>query len=145
MLWLLGLQDSYLPDGRVLVEAIDNLLLTGALSTNTVFKNLAIIYKQINAPFGQLGNDSLAISTVALASSTANDTIYTALQNKIAGWTSLRDTLAGKMRAVLSAAAFSGQTINEARAAQYISFAQGLLDEVSQCAANIATCAGVAQ
>jgi hypothetical protein len=143
MLWLLGLQDSYLHDGRVLVEAIDNLLLTGALSTNTVFKNLATIYKQINAPFGQLGNDTLLIATTALASNTANDAMYTALQNKIAGWTTLRDTIAGKMRAVLSAAAFSGQTINEARAAQYISLGQGLLAEVSQCAAKVANCAGL--
>jgi len=85
----------------------------------------------------------LTISTAALASSTTNDTMYTTLQNKIAGWTSLRDTLAGKMRAVLSAAAFSGQTINEARAAQYISLGQGLLAEVSQCAANVANCAGL--
>jgi hypothetical protein len=61
------------------------------------------------------------------------------------GWTALRDTIAGKMRAVLSAAAFSGQTINEPRTAQYISIAQGLLDEVSQCVANTATCAGVSQ
>jgi hypothetical protein len=142
---LLGLQDSYLHDGRVIVEAIDDLLLTGALSANTPFRNLATIYKQINAPFGQLGNDTLAISTAALASSTTNDAMYTALQNKIAGWTALRDTIAGKMRAVLSAAAFSGQSINEPRAAQYISIAQGLLDEVSQCAANTASCAGFAQ
>jgi hypothetical protein len=143
ILWLLGLQDSYIHDGRVIVEAIDNLLLTGAVGTNTSFQNLATIYKQINAPFGQLGNDTLVVSTAALASSTTNDVMYTNLQNKIAAWTNLRDTIANKIRAVLSAAAFGGQTINEARAAQYISLGQGLLAEVSQCAANVANCAGL--
>ena len=145
MLWLLGLQDSYIHDGRVIVEAIDSLLLTGPLSTNTAFQNLATIYKQINAPFGQLANDTLVISTAALASTTTNDAMYTALRGKIAAWTNLRDTIAGKMRAVLSGAAFSGQTINEPRATQYISLAQGLLAEVSQCAANIPSCAGLPQ
>ena len=71
---------------------------------------LGSIYKQINAPFGQLSFDVLAASTRALASgSSTDDSAYSAISDRIAALTSDRDALAGQMRDVLNAAAFGGQ------------------------------------
>jgi hypothetical protein len=46
---------------------------------------LARLYKQINAPFGQLGRDSLVVSTTALESNSTNDQVYINLESTIAG------------------------------------------------------------
>ena len=74
MLCLLGLTDSYQHDGRVLSEVIedhdhDNDCAYG--KHEWTLGELAKIYKQINAPFGQLGMDALKISTFALGSGDA--------------------------------------------------------------------------
>jgi hypothetical protein len=95
----------------------------------------------INAPFGDLGRNSLLVSTAALASNTAGDATYATLEAKIANWHTERDSLASQMKSMLEGAAFSGQTINESQALQLISEGQALLNEVSACEANIPACA----
>jgi hypothetical protein len=64
MLTLLGLQDGYVHDGRVLTEAIDEDALPVPLRQhkNTVGE-LVEVYKQINAPFGRLALDTLALTS----------------------------------------------------------------------------------
>ena len=139
---LLGLQDTYIHDGRVLVETIQEPALPVRLRGHKhTLLDLVNIYKQINAPFGQLALDSLAISTAALASDTASDAIYAALENKIANWTDQRDALAAQMKAMLDGAAFNDEPFNEVQAKQLINQAEVLLDDVSSCAANVNSCA----
>ena len=143
MLSLLGLQDSYIHDGRVLTEAVDKnvqpVRLRGHAQTLGEFAN---IYKQINAPFGQLGMDSLKVSTAALKSGdSTNDAVYVALTNKIASWTNQRDAIAQEMKAMLDGAAFNDQVFDEFRGRQLVNQAQALLEEVSSCAANSTSCA----
>jgi hypothetical protein len=51
MLALLGLQDSYIHDGRVLTETIDKHVQPAGLRDHThTLSRFAHIYKQINAP-----------------------------------------------------------------------------------------------
>src|SRR5262249_16322432 len=89
MLALLGLTDSYVHDGRVLTEVIKKNAQPVRLRGHTkTLDQFSMLYKQINAPFGQLGMDTLTISTFALKSgTTADDSTYTALSNKLLGWT----------------------------------------------------------
>jgi hypothetical protein len=143
MLALLGLEDSYIHDGRVLTETIDKnvqpVRLRGHTNTLGEFAN---IYKQINAPFGQLGMDSLKVSTVALKSGdSTNDAVYVALTNKIVSWTDQRDAIAQEMKAMLDGAAFNDEVFDEVRGKQLINQAQALLEEVNSCAANPVSCA----
>jgi hypothetical protein len=139
---LLGLQDDYVHDGRVLFEALLPSAIPNSLTAHhDTLLRLAQLYKQINAPFGQLSSDSLTVSTAALASNTSGDAEYAALEGKIADWTSRRDGLAGSMKAMLEAAAFQEQAIDEQQAKQLIGQATALLSEVSNCAADVATCA----
>jgi hypothetical protein len=142
ILALLGLQDDYVHDGRVLFEVINPTALPHSLTAHYgTLLELARVYKMINAPFGDLGRNSLVVSTAGLASNTTGDATYNNLEAKIASWHTRRDSLANQMKSMLEGAAFSGQTINEGQALQVISQGQALLNEVSGCAANIPVCA----
>jgi arylsulfatase A-like enzyme len=142
MLSLLGLSDTYVHDGRVLFGNLEQNALPITLRGQSItIRDLADTYKQLNAPFGQLGQASLIISTAAVASNTPGDAAYTTLSNKLVSWRAQRDVLANKMRAVLDAAAFQNQAINEPRASQLVGLAQALINQVSLCAANVTSCA----
>jgi hypothetical protein len=105
ILSLLGLSDSYVPDGRVLGQFLDS----NGNPHGPDLSELGSIYKQINAPFGQLSFDVLAASTRALSSgTTTDDNTYNAISDRIASLTSDRDALAGQMRDVLNGAEFGG-------------------------------------
>jgi hypothetical protein len=142
MLSLLGLHDSYVHDGRVLTEAVEEHAYPVRLHGHTrMLRELASLYKQINAPFGRLGMDSLKVSTAALASNTPSDGLYTALTDKIINWTDRRDALAAEMKALLQGAAFYDQFFDEVRARHLINHAEALLEEASICAVNPSSCA----
>jgi hypothetical protein len=98
-------------------------------------RRLGEVYKQLNAPFGQFGMDTLAISTRAVKSGSSNDdSTYTTLENQLSAFTAQRDVLAGQMRAMLEEAAFGGQAIEEAQARVLIFEAESLLDHVHSAA-----------
>ena len=132
MLALLGLQDDYAHAGRVLFEDLYDWAVPQSLRAHrATLIQLAQVYKQINAPVGQLGLASLVISTRALESNAPGDSTYTQLENQLISITSQRDALAGKMSALLEQAAFNGQAINEQQAKQFISQGQALLNQVN--------------
>ncbi len=136
ILTLLGLQDDYTHDGRVIIEAIDKSVLPSSLKAhNSTLLDLGAAYKQINAPFGQVGMDSLKVSTFALSSS--DPSVYLSLEQEIQGWTTTRDAIAGQMKAMLEGAAFGGQAIDENQAKSLISQAQTLTNQVSSAAASL--------
>ncbi len=92
---------------------------------------LAQVYKQINASVGQLGLDSLTISTRALKSGTpGDDSLYTALENQLSGFTTQRNNIAGQMANLLESATFDHQSISEQQARSLISQGQSLLNAV---------------
>ena len=106
ILSLVGLKDSYAPDGRVLGEFLEN----RGNPNGVDLSELGSVYKQINAPFGELSFDVLSASTRALASgSSTDDSTYNSISDRIAALTTDRDALAGQMRDVLDQAEFGGQ------------------------------------
>jgi DNA-directed RNA polymerase specialized sigma54-like protein len=122
MLSLLGLQDDYLHDGRVILEPLHAGAVPQSLRAHReTLLRLGAVYKQLNAPFGLFASATLAASTHALASGGATgDTTYTAIEGRIASLTGARDALARQIRALLEAAAFGGQAVNEQQAKRYI-------------------------
>jgi hypothetical protein len=138
MLYLLGLKDDYSSDGRVIFELIEGNI---QQVHSVTLLQLGQIYKQINAPFGQLAASTLAVSTYALQSDSVGDMTYTRLENRIASWTVERDELVAQIQSMLQGAEFQGQAINDQQAQQIISQAQSLLDQASACASNPAACA----
>jgi hypothetical protein len=142
MMFLTGLADDYQHDGRVITEVIDRDVLPSSMrKSGFLLEALGQTYKQINAPFGQLAENTLKVSTFALTSNTAGDVTYTNLENLISLWTAQRDALAAQTKSMLEGAEFNGQPINDLKALFIILDGQALLFESDFCAANPARCA----
>jgi hypothetical protein len=117
ILSLLGLRDDYQHEGRVLAEELEPWALPNAISDDEdAFVELAAAFKQINAPLGQLGKDTLKISTVALNGNDRNDATYNQLERQLSNVTAVRDSLADRMLGMLEDAEFSGNRITEREA-----------------------------
>jgi hypothetical protein len=114
MLSLLGLQDDYAPDGRVLTEALSSSVFPRSLAaSDPAYTILSQTYKQLLAPFGSFGLNTLASSTLGLKSGTpADDSTYNTIESQISGLTSQRDSVAGQIRLILNNTAFNGIPIN---------------------------------
>ena len=125
ILSLAGLQDDYAHDGRVIVEVLQNGALPHSLRTNQdLLDRLGAAYKAINAPRGTLGRKTLRFSTTGLAGSDAG---YALAEAKINQVTAKRNAIAGQMIAMLEAAEFEGQPIDEGAAEHLIHEADSLL------------------
>jgi hypothetical protein len=99
-------------------------------------QRLAEVHKQINAPVGQLGLLSLRLSTLALESNAPGDGTSTQLENRLTAFTEQRNALATRMIALLEAAAFRGQAIDEQQAQRLVDEADELLKAVSRSPAG---------
>jgi hypothetical protein len=133
MLDLVGLGDTYVHDGRVLIDQLDAWAVPQSLRAHReTLRRLGEVYKQLNAPFGEFAADVLVASTRAIKSGTsANDSTYTALENQIATLTGSRDALATQIRNALDSAAFGGNAIDEQQAKAWIKRAQSLIDQAA--------------
>jgi hypothetical protein len=137
MLSLLGLQDTYVHDGRVLIDQLDAWAVPQSLRAHReTLRRLGDVYKQLNAPFGSLAMDTLVASTQALKSDAPNDAEYTCIEGKIASLTTARDNLASQIRAAMDSAAFGGQALDEQQAKGYIDQASTLIKQ----AKNLTAC-----
>jgi hypothetical protein len=125
MLRLLGLEDDYVSDGRVLTEMVKPVSLPLSLQTNgATFRRLARVYKQINAPFGIVGLNAIDVSTGAL---NGDDATYSHLEDELAELNVDRDALASQMTQVLNGAAFDDQFIRVGKAKRLIRAGQELI------------------
>jgi hypothetical protein len=135
MLELLGLKDDYEHDGHVLIQALDKSALP-----NTLFEHqkttaqLAAIYEQLNAPFGQFAMDTLTASTKGIVST--DESVYNSYETAIQDLTSQRDALASQIKAAFDGAAFDGQQIKEQQAKDWIAQAQSLIDQAHALATS---------
>jgi hypothetical protein len=111
ILALTGLKDDYAHDGRVLVEAMQPAAIPRSMRSPLV-GSLATVYEQLNAPFGQFGQDTLTASTRGLASgSAADDTQYTRTEARLQALIASRDRLARQIAGQLDAAAFAQRPV----------------------------------
>jgi hypothetical protein len=137
ILSLVGLDDSYVHDGRVVVEPLFSWAVPASLRAHyEKLLQLGAIYKQVNAPFGEFSTDVLVASTRALKSgSAADDSSYASTEDKIESLTSARDSLAGQIRAALDGAAFGGEALDNQQAKAFIAQAEELISQAHQLAA----------
>ncbi len=142
LMMLTGLTDDYQHDGRVITELLDESALPGSLKTHKgTLEALGQVYKQINAPFGQLAKNTLQISTYAITSNTPGDAVYNRLENLITATTVVRDVLASQIKQIVEGAEFGNQPVNELQATGLIVEGDVLLQLSNACVANLARCA----
>jgi hypothetical protein len=119
MMELLGLRDDYSHDGRVLFEVLKKDALPDVVRDHLAFyTRLAELYKQINAPVGALGLETLKISTKALASSSPNDKVYKSLEALLQNITTQRNAVASQIINILESAEFDNGYDHDAAMSQ---------------------------
>jgi hypothetical protein len=132
MLSLLGLEDTYAHDGRVMLDQLDGWAVPVSLRANfSIVLRLGEAYKQLNAPFGKFSMEALRVSTVAIKSNASGDSTYTSLEGSISNLTNDRDAVATQIRAALEAAEFEGTPINVRQAQSWIAQANQLIAQMS--------------
>jgi hypothetical protein len=126
MVALLGLTDDYVHDGRVLVEHFDD---KGKrrIDDEDSYVRLAVAYKQITAPVGELAMKTLDKATMGMNSNDPADAGYNNWLKFIAGLTLQRDALAAQIKTVLDAAAFGGGEFDDELAEQLARKAEAML------------------
>jgi hypothetical protein len=124
---LVGLEDDYIHDGRLISEILQGYSRPLAVKKSGSFIALAQTYKQLNAPFGEFAMDTLKSSTFALASNDAYDATYNSVEGQIQSLTSQRDAVSTQMKALLQGATFNGQAFSDAQAQALIAQGQSLL------------------
>jgi len=133
MLFILGLKDDYAHQGRVLLEVLGRA--PSGVDRGTYIR-LAEVYKQVNAPVGQLGLASLEVSTRALASNDWHDATYGRLERQLQTIAEQQADLAQQMSGALESAAFGGATIQPGQAGRLIGQGQGLIKRTEALAAS---------
>lgn len=136
MLAALGLKDDYVGDGRAILEVLDPRVLNHRVaSERRSLDLLGAAYKQLNAPFGAFGSESLAISTAAIQTgSSAGDSQYLAVDAQLNAWGSQRDTLAAEIEHVLNQATVAGHPASDRTILELTARAYSLIVEVSLAA-----------
>jgi hypothetical protein len=134
MLALLGLEDDYTHDGRVIVEQLHSSALPWPIKSNPdAYQRLATAYKQLNAPFGDLSMASIKYATANIKNT--SPTVYDSYLRKMANFTERRDALAAWITAVLEGAAFDEDPVNPGVAALLATEANLLVAQMKAMAA----------
>ena len=124
---LTGLQEDYIHQGRPISQVMTE--------TRQDLNRLADVYKQINAPVGQLSLDSIAFATRATLSNSTGDQRYIDADAQIAAWASQRNALAAQMIALLDTTAPGYTNHNDRSVNDLIRQGNALLAEVHAAAA----------
>jgi hypothetical protein len=126
VLSLVGLHDDYTDDGHVLVQALDVGVTPQAMKGQTI-ADLEAAQEQVNAPFGQFADATLAASTRAIKSTDDNE--YNNIEDSITSLTGQRDALVAQIRSALNDATFNGTTIPQSQAQSWINQANSLISQ----------------
>jgi hypothetical protein len=113
LLYLAGLKEDYVPDGRVVAEILSHA--PNRLSNPRV-EALAACYKQVNSSVGKLGTWTLQAATRAIESNSARDRAYVATDRALSQLERARDRWAGKVKLDLYNDEFNGVAIKVGRA-----------------------------
>jgi len=125
MLALLGMTDSYIQDGRVLIEKLDDKTRNAVLQNeHETYVRLARAFKQINAPVGELGLKTLAQATQAIK---GDDAGYASWLSFIGDLTATRDALVEEIKQALNDAVFGGKKLDGGQAQNLLHRAEQLL------------------
>jgi hypothetical protein len=103
VMYLTGLHDDYVPDGRVITEITAKP--NRAIASRSA-EQLGQCYKQLNSSVGQFGTSTLVASTRGLESNSPGDVIYTRTEAALTGLDHVRDLVTGQIKQSLDNAEF---------------------------------------
>jgi len=115
ILQLLGLKDDYAHEGRVITQVLDPSVIPSPLRTREALK-MARVFKQLEAPVGAFGLDTLSASTGALAAGDPGDAIYNQCNAQLVALGKERDATTLVMSRLFEGAEFNHQGIDRFQA-----------------------------
>jgi hypothetical protein len=133
MLYLAGLSEDYLPDGRVISQILAKMPTALAPAPVTA---LSTCSKQLNSSVGDFGTATLQAATAGIESSTAGDQTYTLTDAALSGLEHARDYLVGEIEPELYGAEFHNAGIPAGAVAAQTSFCNYLLGAAQQLATS---------
>jgi hypothetical protein len=108
LLALAGLSDDYTQDGRAISQIMASGSTPAAIAADPFdYDSLSAAYKQLDAPFGEFGVDSLQVSTKAVATSSRRDRTYRDWDEQLAACQARRLPLVSQIDTLLNRAAFT--------------------------------------
>jgi len=135
ILELAHLTDDYQHDGRVISEDLETSVLPINIETNAAaFHELGHAYKQLAAPFGSVGVNSLVYATPNVT--TANTTAHQTYVSTIQAFTVQRNALAATIRSYIEDAEFNNGPFDAATADAYTKSANTLIAQMKSLASG---------
>jgi hypothetical protein len=133
----LGLRDDYAWDGDAIAPIMSSLPWSIRVDERD-YDRLRSVYKQLDAPFGQFGMNTLDADTTAIASNPADngDATYTAIDSQLQACASARGALASKIQSVLLAAESGAAPVERWEADLLVGRAEGLIADSAQLASS---------
>jgi hypothetical protein len=110
LLYLTGLTDDYIQDGRVISQVLAH---PGQLGSHSITE-LGACYKQLNSSVGYFAAATLVADTKAVESNTAGDQLFIKTDAALRSLEVARDALAIEIKDELNKAEFSGGSITNA-------------------------------
>lgn len=105
MLELLGLRDDYQGDGATIAQIVDNSALPRTIrDSKGAYDELEAAFKQVNAPFGEFGMNTLNADTNAIESTSPGDSTYIGMDQQLQACETARQALVTRIQSVLDAA-----------------------------------------
>jgi hypothetical protein len=133
LLYLVGLHDDYIGDGRVITQ---DLLNVPARLSNAAVTALGTAYKQLNSSVGQFGAATLTASTTAVESTTPGDWFYKSTNAQLQAMEQQRDSLATTIKNELFGDEYLGKAILSPVAAAQTARANALIAFANHLAAS---------
>jgi hypothetical protein len=128
ILALAALKDDYTHEGRMLSEIMTGSFLPAPVAHQTAaFGQLATIFKQINAPLGQLGVNSLSFATQGVLS---GNSAYASVDGQLKKLGQKRDVLANQIIKMLEGAEFGHKALDPGAVQALVDSANDLLASV---------------
>jgi hypothetical protein len=108
LIYLAGLKDDYVSDGRVISEILAD---PDRGLASPFVEQLGQCYKQLNSSVGTFGTDTLIASTRAIESTSPGDTVYSTTDQALSQLEQQRDLVAGSIKQSLHSAEFGGSAV----------------------------------
>lgn len=142
MMYLTGLRDDYVPDGRVLSQILTE---PNADIDSAATVTLGACYKQLNSSVGEFGAATLIADTNAVESASTGDGTYTHVVAALRRLEVARDAVANLIKNQLTAAEFAGVAIPRFLADVETGYCNLLIDEATHLASatSLATATAV--
>jgi hypothetical protein len=100
------------------------------------YEDLDAAYKQLDAPFGEFGLQTLDADTTALASNSTNDATYTGTDSQLAACESARTSLVGQIQPVLEKAETGQAPVSSWQAFKLVGQADKLINDAKTLAGS---------